>query len=96
MMGLKRRRVEIVHGRDPDGPCGLTVYLDGVLLDPEAVHVADVDPGAGGSRRAYRELAQRYRSDEGLSPAFRADAADGFMEAADSSSFLDDEEGGDE
>jgi hypothetical protein len=38
-------KIQIIHQRDPDSECSITVYIDGVRRDD--VEVEDVDPGAG-------------------------------------------------
>lgn len=40
-------KVQIVHGRNPDAECGLTVFVDGQRVDAE---VEDIDPGRGYTR----------------------------------------------
>lgn len=37
--------IEVLHERDPDGGCSLTVYLDGEPVEVDVL--ADVDPGRG-------------------------------------------------
>jgi hypothetical protein len=38
-------KIQIIHSRDPDSECSITVYIDGVRRDD--VEVEDIDPGAG-------------------------------------------------
>lgn len=45
-------RIEIVHSRDPDSACGISVYVDGKPVDG---YEYDIDPGAGHEFRDWIE-----------------------------------------
>lgn len=45
--------IQILHERNPDDGCGLTVWVDGVQVTD--FHVEDVDPGAGWTRSEWDE-----------------------------------------
>lgn len=61
-------KVEIVHGRDPDSECGLTVFLNG-----ESVKFTeeDIDPGRGYTREDWDERIRDAEEDTTSSPAFK-------------------------
>jgi len=45
-------KVEVFHDRDPDSACGITIYIDGKLVEHDEY---SVDPGAGYEFREYAE-----------------------------------------
>lgn len=45
--------VQIIHSRDPDGECGIEVYVNGERV--KDVTVEDIDPGRGYDREAIAE-----------------------------------------
>lgn len=45
-------KVEVFHDRDPDSACGITVYIDGKLVEHTEY---SIDPGAGHEFRDYAE-----------------------------------------
>lgn len=86
-------RVEILHERDPDSSCDISLYLDGRLITyKDTAYVEEsVDPGAGGSLSDWNEHIAVLAADEGLSEAFRA-AAIGANNRGAESPYLDDED----
>lgn len=58
-------KVEVFHDRDPDSACGITVYIDGKLVEHNEY---SIDPGAGHEFREYAEYLAREVSSasEGL------------------------------
>lgn len=66
----RQPRVEIVHGRDPDSSCEITVYVDGKPATD--VTEEDIDPGRGWERSDWDERVEAARNDENYSPAFKA------------------------
>lgn len=77
--------IEILHGRDPDSSCELTVFVDGVRVEEYAL--LDVDPGAGHERESWLERIESVRSDTDASKAFR-EAALRELEGALSSQYI--------
>jgi hypothetical protein len=75
-------RIEILHGRDPDSSCELTVFIDGVPTNDWSE--IDVDPGAGHDRESWQERIDDTRADEHLTPGFREAAARELEGALDS------------
>jgi hypothetical protein len=61
-------KIEVLHERDPDSSCDISVYLDGVLARTTE---QSVDPGAGGSRADWAQHTANVEADETLTPAFR-------------------------
>jgi hypothetical protein len=59
--------VEILHQRDPDSSCVVTLFLDGVETDDFTLE--DIDPGAGYSPAEWDERVAEVRTS--YSPAFR-------------------------
>lgn len=58
-------KVQILHQRDPDSACTITVWVDGVELDWKGIEIEDIDPGAGYSREDWdhrTKTAKRRRS----------------------------------
>lgn len=79
-----QRTLEVLHQRDPDSSCTITVFLDG---DSASYTEEDIDPGAGYDRSEWegrRELPDYY------SPAFRAATLEA-LEAASDSPYIDGE-----
>lgn len=48
-------KITVLHHRDPDAECDVTVYVDGVRVPAEDVSVDDIDPGRGYEREDYEE-----------------------------------------
>jgi hypothetical protein len=46
-------KIDIIHVRDPDSECGMTVFVDGKRVDNVAVE--DIDPGRGWQRADYND-----------------------------------------
>lgn len=46
-------KIEVVHYRDPEEGCDLSVFVDGVLAE---VNVCNIDPGAGYDRNTWEEV----------------------------------------
>lgn len=84
-------KIEILHQRDPDGECSLTVYVNGKALPDNQVYVADVDPGASGSASNMRESAIEIETHQDRTPAFRQAAAQAYYDAAESKYAEEDE-----
>lgn len=61
--------VEILHVRDPDGECEMSVYVDGVEVAVQSVE--DIDPGRGYSRSEWDERIAVTRTSANMTPAFR-------------------------
>lgn len=55
--------IQIVHSRDPDSECGITVYVGGRVY-PHYVEIEDIDPGRG-----YDDEYIQERRDEALAAA---------------------------
>jgi hypothetical protein len=61
-------KIQIIHERDPDSECGLTVFLDGVRVqhfgataaDIE-LEIEDIDPGRGYTVEDYTERRKEAR-----------------------------------
>ena len=45
-------RVDVVHERDPDSECSVSVYIDGVKVEH---HMWSFDPGAGDDMDSFEE-----------------------------------------
>lgn len=86
-------RVEILHERDPDSSCDVSLYLDGRLITYKDTSYVEesVDPGAGGSLSDWNEHIAVLEADEGLSEAFRTAAVEANNRGAESP-YLDDDE----
>jgi hypothetical protein len=82
-------KIEVLHERDPDSSCDISVYLDGVLARTTE---QSVDPGAGGSRADWAQHTANVEADETLTPAFRAASVEALNRHADSQ-YLDDDLG---
>jgi hypothetical protein len=54
-------KIEILHVRDPDYGCNITVWVDGVETTTDVV---DIDPGAGHERSDWEEEAAYAVADE--------------------------------
>lgn len=82
-------RIEIIHGRDPDGYCNHTVFVNGERVT--GVHIDDIDPGAGGwTASEWRERIEEAKADDGLTPAYREAYVAELTEWASSSWIADD------
>lgn len=73
-------RVEILHVRDPDSECGVTVWLDGVPAD---YIYQDIDPGRGYSRSEWDERIAAARADMDTSEAFSAAVVEALEHTSD-------------
>jgi hypothetical protein len=62
-------RVEILHTRDPDYSCEMTVWINGVRVDN--VTVEDVDPGRGYEQEDWDEYTTDLATIEHYTPEFR-------------------------
>lgn len=56
-------KIQILHGRDPDSDCGITVFVDGKRVPDTDVFVEDVDPGRGYEDDYWAERIEESRSD---------------------------------
>lgn len=62
-------RIEVLHGRDPDAACELTIFVDGERV---AIFVEeDVDPGAGHDVESWDEHTDYVAGQAQYSQAFR-------------------------
>lgn len=89
-------RIEILHERDPDSGCDITVWVDGVEIavgdDATWVHgipvqtdVVNIDPGAGHTSEDWDESRDFDVADErGRSFAFKSAVAQAYDQASDS------------
>ena len=50
--------IEILHVRDPDGECYLTVWVDGQRVDDSELTVFDVDAGRGYTYEDWKESSE--------------------------------------
>jgi hypothetical protein len=48
-------KIQIVHSRNPDYECGMTVFVDGVRVPEAEVGVEDIDPGRGWQRSDWND-----------------------------------------
>jgi hypothetical protein len=48
-------KVQIIHGRDPDNECGMTVFVDGQRVADGDLGVVDLDPGRGWQRSEWND-----------------------------------------
>lgn len=67
-------RVEILHIRDPDYECAISVWIDGVPVTTEAaieLDVVDIDPGRGYEREVWDEDRANEAANPNYSEAFR-------------------------
>lgn len=64
-------KIEIIHGRDPDSACGLTVFVDGERIKDQDLIDIDIDPGRGWERSDWDEMIEDANTNEKYSPAFR-------------------------
>lgn len=62
-------RIEILHTRDPDASCEMTVWVDGVRVDN--VTVEDIDPGRGYEGDDWDESTADVATIEHYTPEFR-------------------------
>jgi len=74
--------IEILHERDSDGGCELTVFVDGQRVDN--VHTVDIDPGRGYTREDWEESKTYVAGPEvDLTPAFRAAVLSSYDDASE-------------
>lgn len=52
---VKPPLVQLIHGRDPDSECGITVFIDDVQIPFDQVETEDIDPGRGYLRADWDE-----------------------------------------
>lgn len=52
-LGAVQPLIQVIHSRDPDSECGITVYINGVRQ--HKVEVEDIDPGRGYNKEDYEE-----------------------------------------
>lgn len=81
--------IEILHGRDPDASCELTVFVNGEPSDSYAQQ--DVDPGAGHERASWDESTDLIAKTVHYSEAFRTAVVNERNEAADHSQYIEGE-----
>ena len=76
--------VEVLHVRDPDSACSITVWVDGEELNTNIdVDVEDIDPGAGYTREGWLENIEQARTSTTRTPDFK-DACVRELEGTDS------------
>jgi hypothetical protein len=56
-------RVQILHGRDPDSDCGITVFVNGKRIPDQDVSIEDIDPGRGYEPEDWEERLEESRAD---------------------------------
>ena len=78
--------IEILHERDPDYECNITVWIDGVEVEADIV---DVDPGRGYEREEWAESAEYHANVPTRSAAFK-DAIAGAYDLASESKYITD------
>jgi hypothetical protein len=49
-------KIELIHYRDPDSPCEIAVFLDGVRVPDSQLNQVSLDPGAGYSREEWEAM----------------------------------------
>jgi hypothetical protein len=81
-------KVEIVHGRDPDSECEITVFVDGERVSD--VYVEDIDPGRGYDRSTWDERIADMRDNANLTEGFRTLAVD-TLEAFSGSKYIEED-----
>ena len=81
-------KIEILHDRNPDADCELTVFVDGVEFNDFLV--ADVDPGKGYTLEDWRETTEFHRTQPGLSDEFRREIV-AVRDLAEESEFITDD-----
>jgi hypothetical protein len=75
-------KIEILHERDPDSGCDITVWIDGVEV---VADVVDVDPGRGYESEDWDESAAYAVADEReRSYAFKSAVSAAFDQASGS------------
>lgn len=85
--------VEILATWHPDEGGFLTVFVDGVRVEPAAIEW--VDPGRGHERSSWQEHTETVMLTEGYSPAFRDAVVDARWDARESK-YIEDDIGYDE
>lgn len=80
-------RIELIHSRDPDGGCDITVVLDGTVIDKTQVEQVDIDPGYGYSRAEWDATTASMSA--AASPAAAALIRRWRDQAADDSPYVD-------
>jgi hypothetical protein len=83
-------KIEILHTRDPDYECGITLWIDGVQIKDADIHQEDVDPGRGYMRSDWDERIANAQQQGDESPAFH-DAVLEATNAASTSPFITEE-----
>lgn len=78
---LDHTSVEVLHQRDPDGGCDLTVWVNGIET---TAFTEDVDPGRGHDVEDWDDNTDVLRACPGLSDAFRSAAVAARVEARSS------------
>jgi len=82
-------RIEILAVQDGDGNHDFTVFINGApAQEGRQYRIEHVDPGAGGSRAEYQQLADT--PDPARSPAFDEAVRQAYADSADSA-YLDDD-----
>jgi hypothetical protein len=87
--------IEILHTRDPDMGCEISIYIDGALAEEggtipfnagTTVHIREesIDPGAGYSRTDWDDRIESVSTNATLSDAFKADVLAALTQNADS------------
>lgn len=74
-------RLEILHERDPDYPCDVTVWLDGERVDFDYV---EIDPGRGYTADDWESYREAEVAVPARSPAFRAAVDEAFDRGSES------------
>lgn len=82
---LDHTTVEVLHQRDPDEGCDITVWVNGIKHDAE---IDDIDPGRGYDVDDWDEQTDELRARPGLSDAFRSAAVAARVDAR-SSKYID-------
>lgn len=64
--------LEIIHSRDPDSSCAVSVWTSGSRVPDERIYLADLDPGASSPPLSeWDEATDEVEKDERLTPGFR-------------------------
>lgn len=72
--------IQILHERNSDDGCGITVWLDGVKI--EDFHVENVDPGAGWHHAEWDERIAEAQASVGIDDNTFPDALVAALQAA--------------
>jgi hypothetical protein len=82
MVALAGLKIEILHERDPDSDCDITVWVNGVEITADVV---DIDPGQGYSSEDWEEsAAYAVHDDRDRSYAFKCAVSAAFDQASGS------------